>query len=847
MDHLPLPRSPAASGAISVPFLAGDPYDKGSFQDYPKRNGWTILGYHQTMNITHNGCEVDVLETASMLQTWLFFGLVFAVTGEVCDPQDFCKLDENGNKLLSTASLGTIIGGWSQRSVSGDWSAWEKHLSAAYNDLLMARVTTLRIKSTPRYADLDLLCMSIALLGEYLNQAMKDIFLKRPLPPPVQQSWRVPGFADCGAPLITSMISKGWCPHKIAGLDASYPKVVGTLWFFANIKPPRPHLDHKGCCSPSSCSFIFVEKIKYEIKHQEPGCECQMVGPPHIDLRSALEDERIPIVTVDPSGAEEGERLSVRAEPYSSGEKFIAISHVWADGHGNPDRNELPSCFLNDLTALLGRIQPNPQARPVKFWMDTLCVPREPRDLKNMALQLLKEPYELASHVLVINTYLATLNSASMLPLEVVAHIEASEWSQRLWTFKEGRLGCERMWFQFQDRAVNLFDLIENGWREDFYRIPSTPSHSVELDILGGYNSSTIWNDPKMTQPTKQVPYMRHSLSTRTTTKADDEAICLVNILGLPIKPILDVEGDDRMRVFWSLLPRVPEGMVFSMATRKLTMPGYRWAPASLMGDLEVRRWGGPEGSFERNTAKPSDTGLDVNLFMRPIIPVKSFPCPTGEEKETAWNVLRGLLNQATSCYGSLPLRDEAGDWYECSLKNDWHQDTAVSDMPTDEVAVLLPRPGAVFHDFTDGARFDSLWQEEGILVTHNGAAGQTSPTTARAHRHVRLIKQHPAVSDFYERLWILSQTIMKVMEARLPTLGSEESGASIILQNIARLVKEDEGLLELAKRINEVNGEDAKEESVLKEIMSRVCLFLVLFPWLGTTSASSRRRWCIS
>lgn len=49
--------------------------------------------------------------------------------------------------------------------------------------------------------------------------------------------------------------------------------------------------------------------------------------------------------------------------------------------------------------------------------------------------------------------------------IEVVARIEASSWSQRLWTFEEGRLG-RRVWFLFRDRAVELFRLVENGWRE---------------------------------------------------------------------------------------------------------------------------------------------------------------------------------------------------------------------------------------------------------------------------------------------------------------------------------------------------------------------------------------------
>ncbi|KAK7976394.1 hypothetical protein PG989_014857 [Apiospora arundinis] len=52
-----------------------------------------------------------------------------------------------------------------------------------------------------------------------------------------------------------------------------------------------------------------------------------------------------------------------------------------------------------------------------------------------------------------------------MSPVEIVALIRTSAWSQRLWTFNEGRLSGERLWFQFQDKAVNLFDIVDGTWR----------------------------------------------------------------------------------------------------------------------------------------------------------------------------------------------------------------------------------------------------------------------------------------------------------------------------------------------------------------------------------------------
>lgn len=169
--------------------------------------------------------------------------------------------------------------------------------------------------------------------------------------------------------------------------------------------------------------------------------------------------------------------------------------------------------------------------------------------------------------------------------IEVVARIEASSWSQRLWTFEEGRLG-RRVWFLFRDRAVELFRLVENGWREQFFRTPSLASHSVEIQILVRYNSSRVWEFQQLHSSSTQIPFVRHSLCGRTTSKAKDEAICLASIMSLPIQPIIDAPDQKKMDVFWSLLPCVPRGMAFSMASKQLTTDGLRWAPESMMADL---------------------------------------------------------------------------------------------------------------------------------------------------------------------------------------------------------------------------------------------------------------------
>ncbi|KAK8040150.1 Het domain-containing protein [Apiospora rasikravindrae] len=852
MDHLPLPHYPTSISIAPVPLLATVAYDGKDFRAYPARNGWTITGSHASLSIKHNGLDVSTSEAGSMLQTWLFFGLLSAVTGEPCDIQTFTRVDALGAKELTTESLGSLVSRWSEKLISEEWSIYADNLStwkeSAYEHILLARKTTLRVNSTERYADLNLVCMSIAVLGEYLVQALKDIFLKRALSAPINQSWRVPMFSDCGAPLLASMLDKGWCPYKLAGLDAGKVMSIGKLWFFAHMTPPNAGLDHKGLCSPSSCDFMEVKKSTYAIAHEEAGCSCALKGPDPRGLAYALETGSIPILRV-----QEGATPLLYAEPYTEGMEYVAISHVWADGHGNPDDNTSPCCFLNSLTRRL-RLRPlTAHAGPVRFWLDTLCVPRQPRGLKKLALSRLKEPYQLASQVLVMDSYLSGLVSTSMSTIEIVARVEASGWSQRLWTFKEGRLSGERIWFQFQDRAVKLYDLVQNEWRETFCRIPSLASHSVDLDILGSYNSSALWDDSGVTQVTKQVPYVRHSLSTRSTSHMEDEAICLVNIMGLPIEPILglpdDLEGEilgnERMKEFWSLLETIPAGMALSMATRKLSMPGYRWAPASLMGDSQVRRWGGPQGLFEMNTAKSSDAGLIVELFARPICSLKTSLIQTREACQQSKHILFRLFREHNGGMGSFMLRDEVGQWYRCLLGKDWHQEPAPVDT-TKQATILLGRAGGMSHIGTSpGQIYGSVWDEEAILATHDHHINEDGPTQVKAHRHVWLSKIAEYEAGLWERLWNLKETLSEQLQLqKLPNNGSL---TQILDQHIHDYVREDPGLLELGKCVNALHNEDTSDEAVLKEFLQVIWRFTMLTPWCGTTSSSIERSWCIS
>jgi len=149
---------------------------------------------------------------------------------------------------------------------------------------------------------------------------------------------------------------------------------------------------------------------------------------------------------------------SLSIEEAHSGSRYIAISHVWSGGLGNPKGNALPLCQLRKLAAdledvnveLHRNIPPPMRKSSGLFWMDTLCIPvhdeedrPEPgQDLRRLAIGNMQATYVRAEAVMVIDPSLQKLDS--QLPQsELYAYIYASAWMSRCWTFEEASMAAE--------------------------------------------------------------------------------------------------------------------------------------------------------------------------------------------------------------------------------------------------------------------------------------------------------------------------------------------------------------------------------------------------------------------
>src|SRR5271154_6734100 len=96
MDHLLISKSPAHP-RIEVPYLSKTPYD-GHFDSFLSQHGWGEQELRKS-DLTAN--ELEELE--SLLQTWLFFGLLEEVFGKPISVSDWVRKGRNGRDVLTTS------------------------------------------------------------------------------------------------------------------------------------------------------------------------------------------------------------------------------------------------------------------------------------------------------------------------------------------------------------------------------------------------------------------------------------------------------------------------------------------------------------------------------------------------------------------------------------------------------------------------------------------------------------------------------------------------------------------------------------------------------------------------
>ncbi|KDQ13629.1 hypothetical protein BOTBODRAFT_188355 [Botryobasidium botryosum FD-172 SS1] len=595
---------------FTLRYLCADvPYDykPGGFRDFPERQGWVLYGESGKPELSKfalldsTDASLKLAEKVALLQAWMFFGALSeasSIFGLEIDIDGEFISDTKGGKVVSTAPLNGLIARWLQAA-----GTQERREDCCSNirelcRYLEPRIFNLRDEDNHvrlfSYDECEamlsiemayrVLLLSLVRSGVYdaaaIRPLLKDKFFDYQLKLH-RRGWN-------------SLRKQGWCHSEMKMLSAH--RELPYAFFAATLK--RHPLEHEEC-DEFQCTADQINEDTYKTMHTDPGCVCRFISVDVDEICSVLSRGRIPAILVS-------ETLELKiVEDHS----FVAISHVWSHGMGNPQENAIPLCQLKQIRSSISKLDEKFQlglrsdpGNAYAFWLDTLCIPVAP-DLKAFrkeAMVLMGRTYRDASAVLVLDRELRGVDTLTTTRLEQSLWLLFSGWMRRLWTLQEAALARD-LFISMKDgphRFARLEDgglLSANKWKRA--RLGSETS-DIETDILLCRDLKLLiqrripparWLGEIDEGKEYQTPYQYLCAATerRCTSKMQDEPLILATMMGLDVGRILvEDDVDERMAAWHQAMRLIPADIIFLHSEiRTLSKAPFRWAPASLMGN----------------------------------------------------------------------------------------------------------------------------------------------------------------------------------------------------------------------------------------------------------------------
>ena len=592
MDHLPTPKNYLASEKTFVPYVCKKTYDLGPFLTYPVRECVTHALPLDGMNpggspywAHERNYPTPKPEQEDFLQRWLFFGLIHEILGGRYKPEDHIrtiKTDEGESSTVSTLGLVETLDQWIS-DVHGSVNI--RHTYEHIAECLRLAFATLHGAGPDFDPNVKL---SLASLGELFALATNEAYHPREDKCPSIFHYLVDG-----AYWKQPMLASGWCPFQIRGISETLR--LQTMHFFTLLGQPAGDRSHERCDS-DRCLAYQNDLASYQTKHIS-GCNCEHYLIDTKDLAEILESGSLPLLRIQPGNALS--ELSVEIVPSSLTSRYIALSHVWADGLGNPFQNSLPRCQLEFLHEIIKEYDVKLGSgadQDMLLWIDTLCCPVEPGKAKNTALASMKKTYLEATRVLVLESSLSNHCSKTMDPVEACTRILSSGWTRRLWTLQEGALPARtsRLSFLFRDGAINIHHLLQQMFQILRSSIFMKGLASNIINQIATFASFPCEYEGDLREDLGTITI---SLKNRSVSVPCDEPLLIANLLDLGVDdilkgpcPIADCANvgcnHSRIHRMWSLMPTafrgIPRTIILHVGPR-LSEPGFRWAPSTML------------------------------------------------------------------------------------------------------------------------------------------------------------------------------------------------------------------------------------------------------------------------
>ena len=610
-------------------------YDFRGLNDFPTRHGITSSHLRE---LDHRSAQ----ESASFVQSWLFFGLLADLAGTLVDRHNILHLSAyQYPPIRQISELGIRIASKSEK----------------LRDVVRMGIDNIeridRLEIAGAYP-MPLILLSIKIL--LCDLAAMQVVPRRTWIRKLEEPCLIPyppgsSFVSSSAKVLESlMMAKGWCPYQIhrVGSTCDY----SMMHYLSNMDRRTSEKKIHESCSPNYCRAYNSDPDSYLTSHTTTGCQCSFIAAPTEQLQEIIRSGGVPLVSLHeaPHG-----KLTIRVHTSKAKSRYTAISHVWSGGLGNVQGNSLPLCqlryldscvsklpkdgergfnykknaYIRDLTGKvwisplgLDNVVSSGSRNPKLFWMDTLCIPVDPKssDLRIRAINKMDAVYAHAREVLVLDTEVQRLNISETHPSELMARLACSSWMGRSWTLQEGAIG-RATYFQCADGAITLErprsyfvqqslpSLVILGIRGvcSIIRHRATKINVSEIAIgktkghgrVENFSLKVLLNalcrgrdarvGPQMSM-TGLVPEgiqldsfvnVWNELTGRSTTKPEDMFAIFANLLDFNAGQIIKLPQDERMRaILWSS-DKIPFSLLYNKGLRVNDGESHRdrWVP----------------------------------------------------------------------------------------------------------------------------------------------------------------------------------------------------------------------------------------------------------------------------
>jgi hypothetical protein len=584
---LPIHRGDPPIPVPRTPFVSRERYDGGPWLSYSARKGRAAHALDGTPfdSLSHQRAEhinpTPVDEQESFFQTWLYFGLIAEFTGvnavdeAFFDPDKRQGIDHIYNTILVSDSdqsyvkldqetLGTLLV-LGRAKLPPDLEGKKKYY--CHLQLCLSYVHAM-ISMVPKEFNHAIRC-SILALGELFTVSTNFALEALQVPLSFGRTWSASFLSD---EMKESMKHHGWCPSDIARAEAKYQSIQ-LLYIARMLDKKLPYRSHKDC-TEWVCKSYQINMGEYQALHQKlqnPVCPCRELAVSEHDTTKILlrDDQSYPLLRF------KGDLFDLAYEIVDSSLNipYVAISHVWADGLGNPSANSLPRCKLHHLRSLVDALSKKEASNEQQaaegplIWLDTLCCPAINGEGKINAIEKIRLVYRKAKHVLVLDAGLMSYPWKGMDASEALARIFTSSWMRRLWTLQEGAL-AQSLYFQYADEAVSMNQVT----RSVVAMTRSMPHRALFSDIRNEFMSlNGFFHSPTPMLLGSSLNILDRALQYRSVSVASDEPLCIGTLMNLDLSAILAVRSHtDLVQKVWELISAKHGGNAARIILRKI-------------------------------------------------------------------------------------------------------------------------------------------------------------------------------------------------------------------------------------------------------------------------------------